>query len=182
MGAKTKSRLDASHAVIAMTPDHTPDRASLEISETAFEKRRGISKVEIRPGYAQVHITNLKEPLAPERLRMLEAINSAQISMDFLKLTPGGLSFLVTDGRADDVHEALYSVAPSLSVQAGRSIVMVHAVNMRDEEGLIAQIVSLAIGSGAAIDHLGDMHDRLLIVAPDADAQRIADVILELQP
>lgn len=43
---------------------------------------------------------------------------------------------------------------------------MVHAVNIRDEEGLIAKIIKAAISTSAHVDHIGDMHDRLLMVVP----------------
>lgn len=49
------------------------------------------------------------------------------------------------------------------------------AVNMRDEEGLIASIVQQAITSGGKVSHLGDMHDRLLLVVESKDADKIAD-------
>jgi hypothetical protein len=35
---------------------------------------------------------------------------------------------------------------------------------MRDEEGLIARIVEQAIATGTSVEHVGDMHDRLLLV------------------
>ena len=42
-----------------------------------------------------------------------------------------------------------------------------------DEEGLLAEIMQEAIALGAQIDHVGDGHDRLLLVVGDADAARI---------
>jgi len=50
---------------------------------------------------------------------------------------------------------------------------LVHAVNMRDEEGLIAEIVQSAIASEAQIDHIGDGHDRLLLVASAESVEKI---------
>ena len=51
--------------------------------------------------------------------------------------------------------------------------IMIHAVNIRDEEGLIAMVMREAISEGTAIDHVGDMHDRLLLVVSEADAARL---------
>ncbi|HLK14112.1 MAG TPA: hypothetical protein VKT78_04850, partial [Fimbriimonadaceae bacterium] len=48
--------------------------------------------------------------------------------------------------------------------------VLVHAVNMRDEEGLIARVVQEVIASGARMDHISDMHDRMLVVVHTEDA------------
>lgn len=139
---------------------------------TEFEKPRGISKVEVRTGFAQVHVSRLKGNIMDERLRVLKAIADVGISIDFLKITPSGLSFLVPEG-AGDVDAALSPLEVHFSVRNGRSIVLVHAVNIRDEEGLIANIVQTAIATGATIDHVSDMHDRILLVMQHADAERV---------
>lgn len=144
-----------------------------KISETEFEKRRGISSVEVREGYAQVHISDLTEPLNDIRLQLLEAANAAKISLDFLKLTPDGMSFLVKEDQASGIERAFASQAATVVVELGCHVVMVHAVNMRDEEGLIASIVLQAIKSGAAIGHVSDMHDRVLIVVGKDDSVRL---------
>src|SRR3569832_1567586 len=130
-----------------------------QISETEFEKRRGISRVEVRSCYAQVYICDLGEPLTSCRLTIIEAAAHAGISLDFLKLTPDGMSFLVREEQAADLENILRQGACKLgaeqvNVQKGRDVLMVHAVNMRDEEGLIASIVLQAIRSGAAIGHV----------------------------
>jgi aspartokinase len=143
-------------------------------SETEFEKRRGISRVEVREGYAQVHVNDLAEPLIQSRLAALESATQAGISLDFLKFTPDGMSFLVREDHAADVEMAL-AKAGAITVQKGRHVVMVHAVNMRDEEGLIASIVLQAIRSGAAIGHVSDMHDRVLIVVGKEDSERLKE-------
>lgn len=161
---------------------HLPDPPStrpsaLQVQETEFEKKRGVSRVEIRAGFAQVHVGQLPEPLAESRLRVLEAVKDAGYSIDFLKLTQSGLSFLVSESVGPNVRSALLPVVGESDVTTGRSLVIVHAVNMRDEEGLIARVVSLAIASGAKIDHLGDMHDRLMIATSDEGAVRIAEAI-----
>jgi aspartokinase len=138
--------------------------------ETEFEKPRGVSRIEVRKGYSQVHVFHLPDPVMPARLRVLEAVKEAEVSIDFLKLTPDGLSFLVSQERTDDAERALQGGEFDIEVQKDRSIVLVHAVNIRDEEGLIAEIVNTAIGSGARVDHVGDMHDRLLMIVPSEQA------------
>jgi aspartokinase len=142
---------------------------------TEFEKPRGISSVEVRPGFAQVHVSRLTGSVMEERIRVLNAIADADISIDFLKITPSGLSFLVPDDRPDEVERALTPIGVHFSVRKDRSILLVHAVNIRDEEGLIAKIIQKAIASGATIDHVSDMHDRMLMVMAQSDAERVAD-------
>ena len=146
--------------------------------ETGFEKKRGIISVEIRHGYSQVHVMDL-EPTMDRRLAVLDTVAHAQISLDFLKLTSDGLSFLIPAERSQAIVDCLRGAGYRFELNEKRSIVMVHAVNMRDEEGLIAKIVATAIASGARIDHLGDMHDRLLIVTEDSRASELATLLQE---
>lgn len=143
------------------------------VAETAFEKRRGISNVEVRSGFAQVHVSHLSAPLTDSRLRVLEAVGEAGISIDFLKLTQTGLSFVVAAEMAEDVAKTIGALDVRCTVREGRHILLVHAVNMRDEEGLIARIILEAIASGVRIDHVSDMHDRVLIVVGAEDADRL---------
>jgi aspartokinase len=159
-----------------MEPSEEPLHAHWPPAETVFEKERGVSRIEVRHGYAQVHVSELPAPVPASRLEVLRAIAEAQVSMDFLKLTPSGMSFLVPEDRAEAAERALQSIEGECAIRRGRSIVLVHAVNIRDEEGLIARTIQRAIGSGAQIDHIGDMHDRMLLVLerPHVDEVRHA--------
>jgi aspartate kinase len=141
-----------------------------QIAETDFEKRRGISDVEVRPGFTQVHINDLPDPVSKSRVKVLDAVASAGISLDFLKLTPKGLSFLVPASKTETVKSTMEKFQFQGDLATNRSIILVHAVNMRDEEGMIAQIVRKAITAGVPIDHVTDMHDRMLIVTSDEQA------------
>jgi len=110
------------------------------------------------------------------RLAVLEAVAGVGVSIDFLKLTPSGLSFIVPEATADAIREALKGIKADVDVFKDRSIVLVHAVNIRDEEGLVARIVRQLIHSGANVDHIGDMHDRLLMVLERSEAKRVAEL------
>jgi len=143
--------------------------------ETIFEKRRGVSRIEVRHGYAQVHVSRIESKVMEERLRILTAVADAEVSIDFLKLTPTGLSFMVPEARAGAVEEALSQTGVHYTVRSGRSIVLVYAVNIRDEEGMIASILRRTIATCARVDHVGDMHDRLLMVVKTEDVERVVD-------
>lgn len=145
----------------------------MQTQETEFEKRRGISSIEVRSGLAQVHISNLLGVVTQARLNVLDALANAGISIDFLKLTPTGLSFLVTDQEAAAVTAAVRDHAIDCSVRPHQAIVLVHAVNIRDEEGLVGDIVCAVIESGVTIEHTGDMHDRLLLVVSANSVDRV---------
>ena len=143
--------------------------------ETSFEKPRGVSRVEVRHGFAQVHVSGIAGDLTSERLSVLQAVADQNVSIDFLKMTQSGLSFLIAEDECDEIDAALKPLELHFSVRPGRSIVLVHAVNMRDEEGLIASIVRDTILSGVKVSHIGDMHDRMLMVVDAEEAGRIAE-------
>jgi len=144
-------------------------------SETEFEKRRGVSRLEVRHGFAQVHISQIVGDVMQGRLYVLQAVADAQISLDFLKLSPSGMSFLVPEDKASAVQAAIEPCNVHFTIRQPRSILLVHAVNIRDEEGMIANIVQTLIATGASVDHLGDMHDRMLMVLHTDDVERVAD-------
>src|SRR5579872_2668374 len=152
-------------------------------TEPYFENRRGVSRVEVRDGLAQVHASRIAQPLMEGRLSVLQCVADARVSIDFLKLTPSGLSFLIPEGQSAAVEAALKACEVHTTVRPGRSIVLVHAVNMRDEEGLIARVVQEVIASGARMDHISDMHDRMLVVVHTEDAaplkKRLEDHLVE---
>ncbi len=158
----------------------TPEEAR-PIAETEFELPRGINKVEIRKGFVTVHVHGLKSQVStePVRLAVLKAMAEAGISIDFLKFTQSGLSFVAPKSLKTEVERALQAAGAQFSLNRDRCIVLAHAANMRDEEGLIARIVSEVIGTGVEIDHLGDMHDRVLLVMGTEEGERVTERIRE---
>ncbi|MBN9500729.1 MAG: hypothetical protein BGO01_05865 [Armatimonadetes bacterium 55-13] len=151
----------------------------LSVKETAFEKQRGISQIDVRGGFAQVHVSRLKDPLVESRLQVLKAVAEAGVSVDFMKLTPSGVSFLIAEANSGDVEAALENIGVHYTIRKDRCVVLVHAVNMRDEEGLTASVVQQAIASGAIVDHISDMHDRMLIVVESKFAETLASQLKE---
>jgi aspartokinase len=151
----------------------------LQIAETAFEKRRGINSVEVRTGYAQVHISRLVQPIMESRLQVLGAVADGGVSIDFLKLTQSGLSFVVPSEFSESVSKALGQLDVHFTIKEDRHILLVHAVNMRDEEGLISRILLESIATGVQVDHVSDMHDRMLVVVSADEAPRLKACIEE---
>lgn len=147
--------------------DAAPGADSLsahEPTETSFEKRRGVATVEIREGFAQVQVTGLEGPNSESAIEVLEIIAREGLSIDFLKFTQNGLSFLIPEGDSTRLDAALCREDVANSINHNRHVVIVYAVNMRDEEGLLAHVMRAAISSGVAIEHVTDMHDRMLMV------------------
>ncbi len=145
--------------------------------ETEFERPRGVSDIQVRDGYSNVRAWGLESPLQASRIRVLAEVAEQSISLDFLKFTPDGLSFVVPDSDQSGVEEAMRRAGVQYETKGGRSVVLAHAVNMRDEEGLIARLVSRAIASGTSIDHMGDMHDRVLFVVSKDDVAKLEECL-----
>ena len=148
-----------------------------QISETDFEKQRGISRIEVRTGLTQVHVLDLKIPISQSRISVLDAVAKAGISLDFLKLTPTGLSFIIQAEKTELIADTLTKEKTAHQLATGRGIVLVHAVNMRDEEGMIAGILRRVIETGITVDHASDMHDRILIVTEASQAEKFKTLI-----
>lgn len=142
--------------------------------ETEFEKRRGINDVAVRSGLTRAMLTDLAAPIMDTRLNVLKAVREAGISIDFLKFAQGAMSFVTNDSDHKKLEEALKGLEIKTELERDCCIVSVHAVNMQDEEGLVARIVSEVIASGEAVDHIGDMHDRLLLVTDSKTGERLA--------
>ncbi len=157
----------------------TADLQLPDNSEVEFEKRRGINNVEIREGLIRCHVSGLAEPVMDSRLRVLRALADAKISIDFLKFTASGMAFVANEGLHDALKNCLATLDVKFSLYSDRCILLIHAANMRDEEGLVARLVSEVIASGSAVDQLGDMHDRLLLVIEKKDAETLRQRTVE---
>lgn len=145
------------------------------LGETDFEKARGVNKIEIRTGFASARITGLGDDVTKQRLAILNKVYDQEISLDFLKFSADGMSFVVPDYRREELIQVLENCCTSFEVKPNRAVLIVYAVNMRDEEGLVASIVSQVIEFGANIEHLGEMHDRLLMLMGMSGAEKARD-------
>lgn len=158
------------------------DADSRGAGETEFEKRRGVNRVEIRSGLTRAYVSALAEPIMDARLRVLSAVREVGVSIDFLKFAHSAMSFVAPESDQPKLEKALKSLGVKHELEGGRCVVIVYAVNMQDEEGLVARIVSEVIASGEEVEHVGDMHDRLLLVTDVATGERLAVRLRERIP
>jgi aspartokinase len=153
-----------------------------QATETAFEKARGVNQVEIRTGFASARIGGLHGDVVKERLAILQPVFEAGISFDFLKFAADGMSFVVPESLREELERVLHFSGAEFEVKGDRAVLIIHAVNMRDEAGLVSKIVSQVIDSGANIEHLGEMHDRLLMLMGKGGADKAKAMILAANP
>ena len=145
--------------------------------ETEFEKKRGIHAVRVRRGLTRAYVCDLPSPVSQARLRILSLVREAGVSIDFLKFAHDAVSFVADEADQAKLEAALKGIEGRVEIEGNCCIVSVHAVNMQDEEGLVAGIVSEVIASGLQVDHIGDMHDRLLLVTDQETGDRLATAL-----
>jgi aspartokinase len=87
------------------------------------------------------------------------------------------MSFVIPSDRTSVIQSTFDAAKLQFQMVTDRSIVLVHAVNMRDEEGMVAGIVRRTISAGIAVDHVTDMHDRMLIILPKENATKLQQLI-----
>lgn len=145
---------------------------------TSIETARGISGVEVSNGHALIVVSGMNEEDSPRRmLEALRALKDADCSIDFLKISGTGFSFIVPEGGSEAATTALRAAGFEADALAGRSIITVRAPNIRDESGLVARIAQLVVRSGATIEQVGDMHSSVQVVVETPKADKAADAL-----
>ena len=132
-------------------------------AEQRFELPRGVREIEVRHGFAQVHV-RVSGDLAAQRIEILRLLADAGISHKYLKLTIDGLAFIITDAQVEETKAALSKANAKFELNLGRSVILVHAIGMREEPGMLAKILQAATAAGVSPDHIGDMHDKMFMV------------------
>jgi carbonic anhydrase len=125
-------------APLAKHLSQTSDLAGLP--STNFERPRGQVEVTITSGVTQAHLAGLPDPITSSRLDALKRIAAEGVSIDFLKFTPSGLSFVCQDDDSAAVEKALAGLQGNLELQPDRCIASIQAANMRAEEGLVQKM------------------------------------------
>lgn len=145
-------------------------------SNTSIETARGISDVEVSNGHALIVVSGMNEEDSSQRmLEALRALKDADCSIDFLKISGSGFSFIVPELGAAAATAALCAAGFNAEALAGRSIITVRAPNIRDESGLVARIAQLVVRSGAIIEQVGDMHSSVQVVVETPKAEKAAN-------
>jgi len=80
----------------------------------------------------------------------------------------------------DQTRATLDKVGVDYELSTGRSVILVHAVGMREEPGMLARILQAATASGVNADHIGDMHDKMFIVASTSTLQHFNSAALKV--
>ena len=145
--------------------------------ETEFERPRDLIETEIRRGFTLFSVTGVSDPVAFNLIPVLDQLASSRISIDFLKLGAEGMSFVVPDESAVPSAAAMTVAGAVFTQTHGRCVLSVSSANLRDEEGLAASFMSAVIAGGTRLDHVSDMHDRVLFLIAAEDADRAVQAL-----
>lgn len=144
---------------------------------TDFEMQLGINRVEVQTGFVQVHIGPLGLDANSARLGILKGLADAGVSHKYLKLTQNGLALVVAQDKAEVLDNVLGPFGVEFDLRCSRSLVMVYAMSLREEEGLVANVLRTVLAATNEVDHVGEMHDKVFVVVPDAVAEEVAGQI-----
>ncbi|HEY3779696.1 MAG TPA: hypothetical protein VGL56_01335 [Fimbriimonadaceae bacterium] len=146
----------------------------MQAGQTQFEAPRGVSEIEVRHGFAQVHFVLGSRELTIKRLEVLKVIAEAGVSHKYLQLTQNGLALIIAEAQVAEMEELLNKAGITFELNKGRSMILVKSIGLWEEPGTIASIVEAAIASGVQVDHVGDMHDRMYMVVKGEVAEDTA--------
>lgn len=142
-------------------------------SQTSFETERGISGVSVSRGFSLVIVSGIPEFEPTKRLEAFRVLKDGEISLDFLKLSPTGFTFILAEKDAEKAVAKLCEAGFEANCVPGRAIVTVNAANIRDENGLVARIAQTIVRSNATIEQVGDMHSSVQVVVDE----KVADAV-----
>jgi hypothetical protein len=88
--------------------------------QTEFEESRGITRISVEHGFAQVHVSRIPaESRLSERTRILGLVAEAGINVRFPKLTPSGLLFLIATTDVPAIEKVLIACVEPPSASSG---------------------------------------------------------------
>lgn len=140
---------------------HAADRrlpAAATPVRAPFEKERGVTSVSCTGSYAYLSV-RLSETAA--QLAVYQTLAERKISVNLVKLYPGGLSFVVNAAEAATAQSALAAAGFETSVVSSVSMVSVYAAGMRSLHGVMARISVALLHAGVPIIQTGDGPDTV---------------------
>jgi len=144
-------------------------------TQTFFETQRGISAVDVTPGFSLVVVKGADSPSS--FAKALHTLKDGGVSFDFLKIGKAQISFIVEEKLQQDVVDAFQAAGFPASHHRSKAVVRVSSPNIRDESGLMARIAQIVLESGATIYNVGDMHDCVMVVVQTEKSQATADAL-----
>jgi aspartate kinase len=159
----------------ASTPTPTPTPIMIGSPLVRFEKDPGVTEVQVEPEIVHTQIYLPADNQTTERLRVLQALASAQIPLFLMKIQPAGFSFALHERYVEACENILKGAG--VSYHFTRNLVMVSPVAgaMRDLSGIMAQIYEALVQADVAILQTGDSYDAVHCLIPASDTNRAVE-------
>jgi aspartokinase len=140
-----------------------------------FEKDPGVTEIQVEPEIVHVAVHLPIENQTAERLRVLQALASAQIPLFLIKMQPSGLSFALNARYAESCENILKGAGVSYHFTRNLTMVSPVAGAMRDLSGIMAQIYEALVMADVTILQTGDSYNAVHCLVPAHDADRAAE-------
>ena len=145
-----------------------------------FEKPRGVTSVTIQGNYAHLTVSvRPDQPRTAQEMAVLDSLVQHEISINLVKLHPGGLSFVVDAEDAARTLDALRSGDFPAEVTPHVSMVSVHAGNMRGLSGVMARIAGALLRADIPMLQSGDSPDAVFCLVPADQSGRAVQALAD---
>jgi aspartokinase len=158
--------------------------AGQPLSETAqrrapvhFERERGVAEVSVTRGLAHVTVRLPGENIGSERLRLLQELAAANVSLFLIKLHPDSISFAVRADVVDACESLLRDHGFDHTFLRDLSLVAVVAGAMRDLSGVMARIYEALVRVNVGVRQTGDAYNAVLCLVAGDEAERAAEAL-----
>ncbi|HHX40700.1 MAG TPA: ACT domain-containing protein [Armatimonadetes bacterium] len=130
-----------------------------------FEKERGVLSLEADTGRSFVFV-ELSGPDAgvSEALRVLSPLAESRLPLQFLRIYPDCLSFVVAQGDLPQVREVLAGAGVTFEASEGCAVITVVAPNMRSIPGLMARMGEVLFRRAVGMYQMADSHSSVSCV------------------
>lgn len=152
-----------------MIADEAVSRSRMagQTNRVAFEKERGVTDVTARGAYACLLVTfPQNEDHFPQKLEVYRCLTERDLSINLVKLFPGGVTFVVNEGEAPEAARVLETAIPGARAAIIPSVTMVsiYAAGMRSLSGIMARISGALVRAGVPIVQTGDGPDTVFVL------------------
>jgi aspartokinase len=185
----TQKREDGIVALVDFVKNHTKSPQSNAVKEdnveqvsppassplVRFEKDPGVTEVQVEREIVHAAISLASENLTGERLRVLQALASAQIPLFLIKMQPTGLSFALHERFVEASENILKGAGVGYNLTRNLAMVSPVAGAMRDLSGIMAQIYEALVIADVTILQTGDSYNAVHCLVPAHDADRAAE-------
>ncbi len=182
-GTNPASEAEISTTKRPVSADLSNPRPSIRSRRAPFEKERGVTAISARGRHRYFVVPLAPDvPHADQEIRLYRAISACDVSINLVKLYPGGISFVV-DAPESDESQAERAVAALTAAgfqpEATPAVAMVslYALGMRGLCGVMAHLYGALLAAGVPVVQTGDGPDTIFCLVASGQAERAVQAL-----